>query len=144
MDIDYKIYINLFKNYKYIYDDNICLLMFKDNYYYIYFDVYMNDNNIRNIIKCTYGKENNTIINCKCNYNCKCKCIEKNDKINNNYTKNEKYIKFKDTLLYEKIPLLLNHHLSVILINEHHHVTAIHHPKDKYHQNSFSFCFFPF
>lgn len=51
---------------------------------------------------------------------------------------------FKSNYLYKKIPLLLENNISVILVNSNYDVTAIHHPQNKYHSNSFSFVYFPF
>jgi hypothetical protein len=52
------------------------------------------------------------------------------------------YFEYKD--LYRNIPLLLQNNISVILIDTDYNVTAIHHPENKYHANSFSFVYFPF
>ena len=52
------------------------------------------------------------------------------------------YFEYKD--LYKNIPLLLQNNISVILIDTDYNVTAIHHPENKYHANSFSFVYFPF
>lgn len=52
------------------------------------------------------------------------------------------YFEYKN--LYKNIPLLLQNNISVILIDTDYNVTAIHHPENKYHANSFSFVYFPF
>lgn len=56
----------------------------------------------------------------------------------------KKYIYFQYQHLYKKIPTLLKHNISVILINPDYNVIAVHHPENKYHINSFSFVYFPF
>lgn len=76
--------------------------------------------------------------------------IEINDLNINSDTKDKhldttkKYIYFQYQYLYKKIPSLLEHNISVILINSDYNVIAIHHPENKYHMNSFSFVYFPF
>jgi len=65
-------------------------------------------------------------------------------KILNTPLYNKQCTTFKKTKMSEKIPLLLKYNISVILINENYNVLAIHHPENKFHENAFSFCFFPF
>ena len=64
--------------------------------------------------------------------------------INTSLSKNKQYTKFNKNKMSEKIPLLLKYNISVILINDNYNVVAIHHPENKFHENAFSFCFFPF
>lgn len=62
----------------------------------------------------------------------------------NKNERNRILINFEYKHLYKNIPLLLDHNISVILLNKDYNVIAVHHPENKYYANSFSFVYFPF
>lgn len=115
-------YEKIYNDYKSRFHSEFCILLVDDVCCYGYLNSNNNDIIIENI-------EINDI----------------NSKSNkNNKNENKKYIYFQSNHLYKKIPSLLEHNVSVILINPDYNVTAVHHPENKYHSNSFSFVYFPF